>query len=284
MDLWVPVVVAILAWWFSTGAILYLDGLPRPTFAWTMIGATFVLALALIGIAQGADTATPSGAYFAFACGLACWGWQEITLYLGYITGPRRQGLAEGARGWNRFAMAVRAILYHEVAIALLGLLLLWVTLGGANQVALGTYLILWIMRLSAKINIYLGVPNHSAEFLPRHIAYLASYFRKQSMNLFFPLSVTASTLVTGWLFLQASAAPSGSFEQVSWALLAALLALAVLEHWFLVVPLPVTKLWSWGMSERHAKPGRPEPRDSDVHSATAASTANAPMMLGPTK
>ena len=254
MDLLVPALFALFVWWFSTGAILYLDGRAPDTFALSLIGGTFVLALALIGLMLWSGTATPAAAYGAFVCGLLCWGWQEMTLYLGYITGPRRVAQPPKARGWQRFMMATQAILYHELAIALMGGLLLWALWDAANPIGLWTFLILWWMRLSAKLNIFLGVPNHSAEFLPGHIAYLASYFRKRPMNLFFPISVTVSTLVTAWLFMQAAGAAPGSFEQTGWALLATLMALAVLEHWFLVIPLPVTKLWSWGMSHRHAR------------------------------
>ena len=31
------------------------------------------------------------------------------------------------------------------------------------------------------------------------------------------------------------------------------LAALAVIEHWFLVVPIPATALWSWGLKSREA-------------------------------
>ena len=33
-------------------------------------------------------------------------------------------------------------------------------TWGGANQVGTWTFLVLWVMRLSAKLNVFLGVPN----------------------------------------------------------------------------------------------------------------------------
>ena len=39
-ELLLPVLYTLFAWWFSTGVILYLDGLPRHTFRWTLNGAT----------------------------------------------------------------------------------------------------------------------------------------------------------------------------------------------------------------------------------------------------
>ena len=140
MDLLVPALFAIFVWWSSTGALLYLDGRSSNTFAATMTVATLALGLSVFGIAQLSHTTTQSAAYWSFVCGLACWGWQEMTLYLGYITGPRRTPLTPGTTGWPRFVMASQAILYHEVAIALLGVALLWLTWDAPNQIGTWTY------------------------------------------------------------------------------------------------------------------------------------------------
>jgi putative photosynthetic complex assembly protein 2 len=143
-----------------------------------------------------------------------------------------------------------------------MGLLIVALTWAGANQVGMWTYMILWWMRLSAKFNIFLGVPNHSAEFLPQQIAYLESYFKKQSMNLLFPVSVTVATAATVLLLVAAGRADAGSFEQVSLTLLGALCALALLEHWFFVLPIDVTKLWGWGFASRDGGPAAGETDD----------------------
>ena len=45
-----PIVYTLFLWWFSTGVILFLNGLPRWTFKWTMLGTSFVLVMALIGL------------------------------------------------------------------------------------------------------------------------------------------------------------------------------------------------------------------------------------------
>jgi 5-aminolevulinate synthase len=86
----------------------------------------------------------------------------------------------------------------------------LWVWLAdAANPVALWTYLILWGMRLSAKLNLFLGAPNVAEEFLPDRMYYLTTYFSKRPMNGLFPVSVTAGTLLTAGLAL--AAAQSGA-------------------------------------------------------------------------
>lgn len=251
MEFLAAIMFALFIWWFSTGLILYLDGLPRATFAWSMTAATIILAAALVGLVYSSNDVTPTGAFIAFTCAVVCWGWQEMTLYLGLITGPRKGPAAADVRGWTRLVHATQTILYHEVAILVMGLGIVALAWQGDNHVGVWTYMILWWMRLSAKFNIFLGVPNHSAEFLPHQIAYLETYFKKQSMNLLFPFSVTAATAATVLLLVAAGKAPTGSFEQVGLTLLGALCALALLEHWFFVVPVDVKKLWGWGFASR---------------------------------
>lgn len=257
MELMAAGLFALFIWWFSTGAILYVDGLPHVTHGWSLWGITVLCALALAGLAITTSHETPFAAYAAFVCAILCWGWQEMTLYLGVLTGPRRVPAdAAGQQGWERLNQAVQAILYHEIAILVMGLVIVTLTWTGANQIGMWTYMVLWWMRLSAKMNIFLGVPNHMAEFLPDDISYLQTYFRKLPMNPLFPVSITISTVITAYLFYLAALAPAGSFDEAGYALLATLMALAVIEHWFLVLPIPVTKLWSWGLSSREPPAG----------------------------
>jgi putative photosynthetic complex assembly protein 2 len=65
-----PVLAALFAWWFATGAILYLDGLPRSTYRHSMMSASLLALLALVGLAVTSRHATPAGAYLAFVCGI----------------------------------------------------------------------------------------------------------------------------------------------------------------------------------------------------------------------
>jgi putative photosynthetic complex assembly protein 2 len=64
-------------------------------------------------------------------------------------------------------------------------------------------------------------------------------------MNWLFPVSVTALTFAIACWLERAVAAPTGA-ATVGHVLLAALTALALLEHWFMVLPLPDQKLWRW--------------------------------------
>lgn len=248
MELLLPALFTVFAWWFSTGAILYLDGLPPRTFRASLAGASILSLLALWGLAATADDSTVSGAYLAFLCALMVWAWQEMAFLMGLVAGPRRTPSAPGAAGFRRFADAVMAILHHELALLAGAALVAAATWGGENLVGLWTYLLLWTMRLSAKLNLFLGVPNLAEEFLPDHLAYLQSYFRRSPMNLLFPLSVTAGTIGTVLLFQAALAEGSSAAATAGFTFLATMLALAVIEHWFLVLPIPSVLLWAWSL------------------------------------
>lgn len=247
-EIGLPLLVAIFVWWLSTGVILYLDGLGRSSFRWSMAGASALSAVALWGLHVTSTWETPSAAYIAFLCALMIWGWNEMAFLMGYLSGPRRIPADPSAAGFQRFRQASETIIDHELAIVASGALIGVLTWGGPNQFGLWTFAVLWIMRLSTKINIFLGAPNIPDEFLPAHFKYLATYFRRRAMNGFFPFAITGATLFTAFLVHMAFAAHASSFERVGYTLLTTLMALAVLEHWLLYVPVSATKLWGWGL------------------------------------
>jgi putative photosynthetic complex assembly protein 2 len=250
-DLALPILYTLFAWWFSTGVILYLDGLPRHTFAWTLNGATLVLGAALWGLIHTRDDLSVSGAYCAFTCALLVWAWQEVAFLLGVVTGPRRSACPPGARGWRRFGFALQAVLYHELALIVLAIAVLACVGPGANRAGVWTFLVLWGMRQSAKLNIFLGVRNLGESLLPDHLKYLQSYFLRRPMNVLFPFSVTAGTsaaVAVWWRLIAEDASPH---QTAALALTGTMLALGALEHWLLVLPLPTEVLWRWGLRSR---------------------------------
>jgi putative photosynthetic complex assembly protein 2 len=238
-----PILATLALWWASTGAILFLHGLPTNTYKHTIAGATVLAVLALWGLAATANDTSPSAAYAGFAYGLILWGWQIVTFYTGAITGPRKDACPPELVGLPRFIEAVRTGLYHELACLIGAVVVLALTAGKANQVGAWTYVTVWWMHESAKLNLFFGAPNLAEDLLPRRLAYLTSYMAKRPMNLFFPFAVTASTLVTMRLGELAASAHS-AFDTVSYTMLATLSALAVIEHWFLVAPMSVTAMW----------------------------------------
>ncbi len=246
-----PLGWALFVWWLSTGAIIYLDNLPRRTHRWSMLGATVLLAWSLHGLHSGSTDATVSGAYAAFTYGLLIWGWQEMSFFMGFITGPSRAPCPAECTGWERFVRAVKACLYHELASLVSAVAVIAATHGGVNQVGTWTFLILWWMRLSSKFNVFLGVRNLSEEFIPDHLAFIRSFLRQRPMNLLFPFSVTVPMVVVIMLVQQTAAPETSAFAATGGTLLTVLLVLAIIEHWFLVLPVPAAALWNWSVRAR---------------------------------
>ena len=245
-----PALFTLFVWWFSTGVILYLGRLPRWTFKWTMLKFTLLLGFALVGLSMSASRNTVASAYCAFTCAVLVWSWQEIAFLLGYVTGARRSECPPGSRGWQRVRHATEAILHHEMALILLAFMVFAVSWNKPNQTGWWTYLVLWSMRLSAKLNLFLGVRNLSENFLPAHLAYLQSYFTRRSWNWLMPISVTTAMAVLAPLWMAVSVQPPDAFAATSLCLVAGLLTLAVIEHLFMILPLPTSWMWKWGMRE----------------------------------
>jgi putative photosynthetic complex assembly protein 2 len=251
-----PFGFTLFVWWFSTGVILYLDGLPKRTFPWSMLGATIVMTFGLWGLAVSRNEVSPSGAYCAFTCALLVWAWQEVGFLLGFITGPRSQPCPEGCHGWQRFGYALQAILYHEFALILLGIAVFAVTADGTNFVGLWTFAVLLTMRQSAKLNLFLGVRNLGEKLLPDHLRYIESYFTRKAMNPLFPFSIAASSVGAVIVWRLALDVHANEFQATAYTLVAAILSLAILEHLFMVLPLPAELLWRWSLRSRRSNVG----------------------------
>ncbi len=243
-----PTLFTILVWWFSTGAILWLGRLPAYTFKWTMGIATIGLALAVVGLSISASGTSAASAYCAFTCAVLIWGWQEIGFLLGYVTGSRRSECPPDSRGWLRVRHATEAILHHELALIGLALLVLGACWNQPNQTGWWTFLVLWVMRLSAKLNLFLGVRNLSENFLPPHLAYLQTYFSRRAWNWLMPISLVAATAVAVPLWMAGKTQPVDGHATTGLCLVAVLLTLAALEHLFMIAPIPTSWLWKWGM------------------------------------
>lgn len=251
MSLALPVAFAVFVWWFSTGLVLWLDGLPRTTFGLNRLLSSLLALLAFAGIAHAAGQTGAAAAYCGFVCALLVWGWHELSFLTGWVTGPRRDAATAGASGWPRFVQALQAILWHEIGILGSGIVIAWLSWGQPNQVAGATFAVLWVMRISAKLNVFLGVRNLSEELLPPQLAYLGSYFRRRPMNALFPWVVLIASGVAVLLVREALAAPAGSAAQGGAMLVATLLILAIVEHALLVLPVESTVLWRWALRDR---------------------------------
>jgi putative photosynthetic complex assembly protein 2 len=244
-----PLLFALFAWWFSTGAILLLDRLPKISIVWSLALGSLIGGGALYGIAHTAGEASAASAYVAFSCALAIWGWHEWAFLTGTLTGPRTEPCPPGARGWLRFRLAAATLIYHELALAVTGAVVVALTWGQPNQTAAWTYFVLFVMRISAKLNIFLGVPNFTDDFLPPRLAYLKSYFQRRAFNPLFPVSIAIGLAIAIASAAAALNAEVGGAAQVGFTLTFALGALALVEHAFMVAPFRDSTLWRWAMS-----------------------------------
>jgi putative photosynthetic complex assembly protein 2 len=178
------------------------------------------------------------------------WAWHEMSFLMGAVAGPNRAECPPGATGWLRFKAATATVIHHELALLATATALFALTWHEPNQAAPQTFLLLFVLRLSAKFNLYLGVPNLSDEVFPAHLAYLKSYFRKARMNALFPFSIALGTAIVAWSWTIAQTSPASSGAAVTALLIAGLAALGVIEHLFLVLPLRDAKMWQWASAK----------------------------------
>ena len=243
-----PLLFAVLIWWFSTGIIILLDRQAKGSFRFSLLLTGALAAGGLWCLPHVSAVSTTAGAYGAFMCTLLIWAWIELSFLTGLITGPVKVALPPNTKGQKRFIFALSALLYHEIVILFAGGAIALITIGQPNQTALWTFAVLWIMRTSAKLNLFLGVRNLGVEFLPEHLKYLESFFRFKTMNWLFPISMTLSCAVMFVLFKRAFALGTSDGAATGMLLVAALLTLAIIEHLFMVLPIRSSALWAWAM------------------------------------
>jgi putative photosynthetic complex assembly protein 2 len=214
---WIAALFALFIWWFSTGAILYVvrraenrPGCHGRAVMWglpALVAGTVATTLSL-------SMPSVAGVYLGFLGALAIWGWIELAFLTGIVTGPNRTPLAEGHSEWGRFLKATGTVAYHE-ALLLAGFLTLVLAAPAAeNTIAAWTFGVLYIARISAKLNLYFVA------------------------------------VVVGVQALGVATSPA---ETAGIALVTALTALALLEHWLMVLPLPDARLWRWMLPEPKA-------------------------------
>ncbi|MEL6237949.1 MAG: putative photosynthetic complex assembly protein PuhE [Pseudomonadota bacterium] len=242
----VPFIVTIAIWFVATGLVAWADNRDRATFPKSlMIGGIAGIA-GLLVILSAAQSVSVLAVYAAFVGALLVWGWHEIGFLTGAATGPRREAASPGVRGIERFAEASATVIHHEVILALTALVLISLSWNTPNQIGATVFVLLFGLRLSAKINMFIGVPNSTAEMLPPHLDYLKTYFGRNRMTLLLSGSIAAIFWVAAWFGSLALSAPLGSAEMVGASLLTTLCLLGGLEHLFLALPFRDGMLWGW--------------------------------------
>lgn len=261
MTPWIAALIALFVWWFSTGAILmivkYADQKGQAARHRVLALATPLAVVGVWGLHVSITDTSVFGAYVGFLAALSLWGWIELAFLTGVITGPNRRPLTGRVREGERFLRAWGTIAHHETALLLALLMLVVASWGTPNHFGALTFAVLYIARISAKLNLYFGVPKIQIDFLPDALAHLPSHFRIRALNWFFPVSITGLSLaIACWLERLYAATSPG--EITGYALLTALTALALFEHWMMVLPIPDERLWRWMLPRQ---PLAPKPR-----------------------
>lgn len=236
----------VVTWWLSTAVVLRIVWLPRATHRYTMAIFSALAVVAIYAVVRASTESTIGAAYLGFGSALAIWAWHELTFLLGMISGPRKLACPPEAFGWPRFRYATLAVIHHEVALAVTALGLVVITWNSPNQVATWTFLVLWVMRLSAKLNVFVGVRNLAEDFIPPHLRYLTSYFRRGRLTPLMVVSLAGASLALLPLAGGSLAAGASGFSRAGHTLVATMLGLAIVEHLFLALALPDAALWRW--------------------------------------
>jgi len=259
MQPWIAALIALFIWWFSTGIIMLAvrraDRRGGAAHGMLVLAGVPLLALGVAGIITSQAGDSFYGIYAGFLGALAVWGWIELAFLAGIITGPERRQCPPGLSGSARFYRAWNTLAHHEMLLTLGLLALVILSSGAENQIALWTYLVLYVARIAAKLNLFFGVPRINTEFIPARLDHLKSYFRRGPVTAAFPLAITFLSFALA-CFIERMMSAATPLEQTQFTLLAALSALALLEHWLMVVPLPDAKLWRWMLPA--AKPAQP--------------------------
>jgi putative photosynthetic complex assembly protein 2 len=262
---WTIALFAVFLWWFSTGLIMLrvrrADMGGPDEHIWSVLLGLPLLIGGGLAIDATADEASPLGALCAFLAAIAVWGWIELAFLSGVITGPNLKPCPPGLPLGQRFLRATGTVLYNEILLTLGLLVIAKLTLGQPNEFGLWTYAVLFFARISAKLNLFLGVPRIHTEFLPETLSHLESHFRRATMNGFFPVAITLLTFATACWMERALAATTEA-SLTGHVLLTVLTALALLEHWFMVIPLPDQKLYRWMLPKRPLPQTRPASLD----------------------
>jgi putative photosynthetic complex assembly protein 2 len=127
-------------------------------------------------------------------------------------------------------------------------------------------------MRLSAKLNLFFGVPQVGEQYLPVHLRYIASYFKSGRISPFFFFTMALSVVVWSWMVWELHT--GAVIISTGWVLLSSLLGLAIIEHLLMVFALPLQRVWGWAMKRSpYALPRLPlTDTDATVHLPVNAS------------
>lgn len=233
------VFLVVAFWWVATGVIIAMQA----NAATRVAGLVVATVLALVGVLEMRavrDDDSPAGIRRAFFGGAMLWAWISATFYGGWLTGFHPVGPVPAAPSWGAVMPAIAATLVNDSATLLLLIVGAFMDRDARNRTGLWTLLLFWAVQQVAKLNVFFGVANPAANFLPPHLAYLRQFFGPTVNSPFLAVSLVAVSAATLWTAAGARPSrPPGRREAA--ALYATILGLAVLELGVLGVQLEST-------------------------------------------
>jgi putative photosynthetic complex assembly protein 2 len=221
-------------WWLVTGVIVALQRNEwTKLIAWAVSTALAMYAVQVIHVQR--DMRTASSARRTFLAVTAIWMWINVALYGGWIVGPSQPATGLHTTALGQALEAVRSLLWHELLCVLI-LVVSWMHVRRSPNkfavVSLATY---WAVLQVAKLNIFFGVANPGARFLPPHLQFLLTFYGPAENSGWLPVSFFAALGAAMWLWWSGWQARDG-FAKQSRTLLAMLIALAAVEYLLLGV------------------------------------------------
>lgn len=227
---------AIVLWWVSTGIIIILYRQPRWTYDATFGGMSIVAAACAVVLFLLRDNTSTWAVYASFSAGTVVWGWNLASYYTGFITGQRITLPTTTLSNRQRFQLAVKSTIHHELVSFLLLISALWFMRGATNPTGFVTIVLFYVLHLLAKLNIYFGVHNFSGEWLPAHLQYITAFFGPAHTHWFFVFTVSIATACTIWATSLAIHVPQPHL-QIAGAFWALLCGAGLLELLVLMIP-----------------------------------------------
>lgn len=227
---------AIVLWWVSTGIIIILYRQPRWTYDATFGCMSVVAAACAVALWLLRNTNDTWAVYASFSAGTVVWGWNLASYYTGFITGERIILPPLPLTSRQRFVLAVKSTIHHELVSCFVLISALWAIPGSSNPTGFITIVLFYVLHLLAKLNIYFGVHNFSGEWLPAHLSYITAFFGPARTHWFFVFTVSIATACTIWA--GGIALQSSQFQlQIAGAFWTLLSGAGLLELLVLMIP-----------------------------------------------
>ncbi|MCU0618949.1 MAG: DUF3623 family protein [Gemmatimonadaceae bacterium] len=195
--------IVLAFWWLVTGLIVALqrDALTR-TVGW--LGVT-VLAMYAMHLLWGWRTdASGSATRKSFLAGAVVWTWVCTGLYGGWIVGPSQPATIGGGPSFALAAEAIWSLASHYALCLVMLAGLWWMVRTAPNRTAFWTLFTFWSVHEIAKLDVFLGVANPGARFVPQHMQFLLTYYGPAENSFMLPVTTGLAAIAAVLLFFRA--------------------------------------------------------------------------------